>query len=967
MSFKLVKTGFVAITAAALLMQTHAPGLKPNIVEAAAVNNQFVHLSSTSTLSVQSANLLMQDKGLVLAFTATVTNNGNQEMDLTDYWIKAIGKGGKVFKTTIADSDKNKKSLAPKSSTTLTYFAVVDSQSKLSDISFSIIKWDFTTASYERQLGSIRAQSGATASAAPYQSKVMVVNNAKLKGHITQSYVTTDQNNVYVTTSFLIENVGSSSTKLSNLNFSIQTDGYSVYDVNNSSLADITLQPKDQKTITMQTKLPKAVYGKSVTLIVSTKDDPDQVTLPLGAFRMAAVNSGGSKNLDKTGKVIPYQPMVMLLNNTKVKGALKQSYVMTDSNNMYLTTSFLLENVGSSSLKLSNLGLTVQTDSYSVFDVDTSSLANVTLQPNERRVVTLHTLLPVTIAGKSVSLVVSNKDEQSQSSFPIGAFRLPTLTSAPSADYAKSKVVYIGGQPIKTTVNSSVIDQNDDSSNMTIDFSMENTGDSSMAEPALEFSLKTKNNVSYPLDYVQEQNSKLLPGIEKSYILTGELPSNVDLSTSQLVVKTAATNNETSYIVGTYKVKSTNQQGNVGAAFTYDTDYQVKLNNIQRSALADSDMLIADLTVMNKSSVAKKVPSFSGYFLIDGVKVDSNSTAAGLDQIINIPAGGTYNMVVYTKIPYTSTVKSISFVLTKPQQEKDAINLFRFSSQGVSAIPVYNNSTSYVTNDVGKKSSVKLLQSSIFNDDTSNYFYTEFEATNLETRSALLSNLGGYLQDDAGQIAPLEITEVKDKILPNGKVLLSAWGKMTSSFNSKNYKLVLGEKLPADTNSSGQATEYVTVKQVAYPMSNTGSVVKSNFQDLNVSVYNLNLRNVFAVMDVSGNLQPDGVKLQLDYDLKVNNPYDVVAGKHKLMFEFVDQDIVKATYTKEYSFITAENGGEALSEGTSIPLTVVFQDPNFTDKVQSFKNYKLNIYDVYGDSKRLIASKDLQWFAKDNG
>ncbi|AZN38543.1 hypothetical protein [Paenibacillus albus] len=966
MGFKLLKTGFVAISAAALLLQTQAPGLRPNIVEAAA-SNQYVYLNSTSTLSVQSANLLMQDKGLVLAFTATITNNGSQEMDLTDYWIKAIGKGGKVFKTTISDADKNKKSLAPKSSTNITYFSVVDNQTKLSDISLNIIKWDFTSSTYERKLGSIKAQSSATATAAPNQSKVMVVNNGKVKGHVTQSYVTQDQNYVYVTTSFLVENVGSSSVKLSGLNFSVQTDSYSVYDVNNSSLTDVTLQPNDQKTVTMQTKLPKAVYGKSVTLVVSTKDDPDQVNLPIGAFRTSALNAGGGSNVDKTGKVVAYQPMVMLLNNTKVKGALKQSFVTTDRNNVYVTTSFLLENVGSNSLKLSNLGLTLQTDSYSEFDVNTSSLADVTLQPKERKVITLHTILPITIAGKNVSLIVASKDAQTQASFQIGAFRLPTLAAAPAVEYGKSKVVYIDGQPINTTMNSSVIDQNDDNANMTIDFSVENNGDSSMAEPALEFSLKTKNNVSYPLDYEKEQNGQLLPGIEKSYVLTGELPSNIDLSTSQLVVKTAATSSDPAYIVSTYKVKSTNQQGNVGTSFTYDTDYQVKLNNIQRSALSDSDMLVADLTITNKSNTAKKVPSLSGYFLVDGVKVDTNSAAVGLDQIINIPANGTYNMVVYTKIPYTSTVKSISFVLTKPQQDKAAINLFRFSSQGVSAIPVYNNATSYVTKDIGRSSSVKLLQSSIFSDDTNNYFYTELEATNLETRSALLSNLGGYLQDDSGQIAPLEITEVKDKILPNGKVLLSASGKMTSSFNSKNYKLVLGEKLPADTNSTGQTTEYVTVKQVAYPMNNTASVAKTNFQDLNVSVYNLNMRNIFAVMDVSGNLQPDGVKLQLDYDLKVNNPYDVVAGKHKLMFEFVDQDIAKATYTKEYSFITAENGGEALSEGTSIPLTVVFQDPNFTDKVQSYKNYKLNIYDVYGDAKRLIASKNLQWFTKDNG
>ncbi|GGF91630.1 hypothetical protein [Paenibacillus abyssi] len=834
MKHKLLKHGIIAATTCALLLQPVLPGLASNshsvAFAAATISSKIVKLNANNHLYIRDAQVLMQDQSLVLAFTVTLTNNGTRELSILDYWLRVRGKSGKVFSTSLTEADKNKKSVAPKSSVNLTYYAKLDNQTKLTDLNFDVIEWDFDAPNYERRLGTIKYPANASGKVAVFKPSVMLLNNTKVKGAVKQSIVTEDRNGLYLTISYLLENVGFSSTSLSNLGFAIQTDGYSVYDVNAASMAQLTIQPKERKIVTIQAKLPKVLKGKQVSLVPFTIDEANKIKLPAGLFAV------------------------------------------------------------------------------------------------------------------------------------------PALKPALPTDTGKTRTVYIDGEQVRTTAGSALINENDGSSELTMDFNFENIGTSAIQLPDLEFALQTKDNILYPLSYAKEENRALLPKIKKTLNLSGSIPSS-RLKDAQLVVRTAEVEGKEGYVIGAYKIQAAAQQGNMGSVYTYKDHYKVQLTSIQRTPVADSDVLAAELQITNTSNLAKSIPNLNGYFLINGVKVDRESISIGIDQMINITSGGTYNMVVYSKIPYTTAIDNITFVLTEKEPEKADQRLFQFSSQQISHIPAYSLVNGYNVSSIGNRAQVKVLKTNIFEGSGGNYFYAEFEVNNREPRASQLANIGGYLLDQNGQQVPIQVSEVKEKVMPGGKVLLSAWGSISRSFDIQNYQLIFGQSIAKTAGSTPEGNtnvESVLVKPVLYIAKNDSVSINTELKDIQFSANTLSLRNIQAVLNVTGLYNVEGVKLTMDYDLSVDESYDYIAGDHKIRFEFVNQDDAKVTYSKEYAlFKSAENNESSLLKGTNIPLEVIFNDPDVQSKVRDYKTYKLHVYDVYGDAKLLIASKELRWFTRE--
>ncbi|QYR22093.1 hypothetical protein KZ483_03455 [Paenibacillus sp. sptzw28] len=846
MNRKWIKYGVVTLAASSLLLQNGVLPLAPVSAAAAqaSISSKIVKLNATSYLSIRDAHFLMQDKGKVLAFSVAITNNGSAQLDLMDYWLRVKTKSGKSFKSTITEADKTKTTVAPKSTVYITYFAVVDNQTKINDLAFEVVKWDFSVANYERRLGVIQ-------------------------------------------------------------------------------------------------------YPANVT-----------------------------------DKVAAFKDTVMLYNNGKIRGAIKQAYITKDANSAYLTINFLMENVGLQSADLSKMNFFVQTESLSVYNVSAAGLEQASIQPKERKIVTLHATIPLTVAGKPLSFIVSQNDDASKVQLPAGVFSLPASKAAAATAVGQTRMVYMDGTPVNTSSGQAFLTQGSDDNQVSLDFKLTNIGTASIANPSLDYFLVTPSGTSYPLTYTKEENAVLLPNIDKTVSLSGEIPSTVKPETAQLIVKTTATDKLKSYIVGTYNIQSTSQQGGLGSAFAYN-DYDVKLNSIERSPMEDNDILVANLTVTNKSQITKQVPTLGGYFMVNGVKVGTEQKAVALDDSITIAPEASYELVVYSEIPYTTAIDKITFVSTEPVQDKAGKQLYQFSGQKLSDIPVRNTDISYDITNIGKRASVKVLRSAVFIGDVKNNFYAEFEAVNNETRAALIAKLGGYIQDKNGIVAPVQFAEVKDKLSPNGKALISAWAAIPKSFDTAAYQLILGQAITSGggtggstgTGSNGSTTDgsgsgtgttdqsVVIVKPISYSLSGSnGPSTKTQLTDINFAGYTLNLRHINAFLNVTGEFSVQGLKLTMDYSLVKDDQYDYIAGDHKLLIEFVNKDTSKVTYSKQYALATAGANEELLPEAKDLPLTVTFSDPDIQSKIQKYDDYTLNIYDVFQNTKLLVASKDLRWF-----
>lgn len=843
MKQKLIKYGVITIAASSLLLQGAVLPLAP--VSAATVSkakatlsSSIIKLNASSHLNIRDAHFLMQEKGKVLAFSVAITNNGSNQLDLLDYWLRVKTKSGKSFKSTVIEADKAKTTVPAKTTQYITYYAVVDNSTKISDLAFEVVKWDFSAANYERRLGLINYPPNTTDKIPAFKDTVMLVNNSKLRGAIKQSIVTKDANSAYLTVNFLIENVGLQSTDLSKMSFFLQTESLSVYNVTASGL--------DQST---------------------------------------------------------------------------------------------------------------------------------TVQPKERKIVTLHATIPLSVAGKSLSFIVAQNDEASKVQLPSGVFALPVTKPSTPVPIDQTRMIYMSGMPVNTKTGQVFLTQGSDKNQIAIDYKLTNIGPTSIANPNLEYYLVTASGTSYPLTYTKEEGTvSLLPNIEKVVSLSGDIPSSIKPDNTQLLVKTTASEKEKSYIVGTYNIRTTSQEGGLGSSFTY-SDYKVKLNSVERSPMEDNDVLVANITITNNSDVSKKVPSMGGYFMINGVKVGTEQKAIALDENISIAPGASYDMIVYSTIPYTTSIDKITFVSTETIADKPGKMLYQFSGQHLSTLPLRSTDASYEINRVGKKSTVKVLRSAIFTGTVKNNFYIEFEAVNNESRSALLSKLGGYVKDKNDIVVPLQFVDVKEKVSPTGKVLISAWAQLGKNFDVSDYSLTLGQTITESGNAGAVDSENgsgaetptkpsVIIQPIRYSLtgiSNPGT--KTDIKDIYFAGYTLSLSRVYAYLGVQGEMTVEGLRMNMDYSLTKDSQYDYIAGNHKVLIEFVNNDTSKVTYSKQLALITAGENEEVLKEGINSPITIAMNDPQIQTKIQTYDSYTLNIYDVFQNTKLLVATKELKWFS----
>ena len=829
MKNKWIKNGTASIAVAALMFGAVPAWTQNAVADAAAavktLSSQSVKLSTNASLSISSAQFLMQDKGKVLAFTVNYANKESKSIDLGDYTLRLKTKDGKSFKVNVVSSNKDTTSITAKTNQYITYYATVDNGTQLSDLQFEIVKWDFDAPNFERKLGTIKASSNESNQVAPFTGKTMNVNNANLRSAIKGAFITKDQTSAYLTINFLFENKGLQTIDLSKYSFYIQTPSYSVYKVSASELSQLTLQPNERKISTMTVKLPLAVAGKKLSLVVATTDDVNKVALPAGEFL------------------------------------------------------------------------------------------------------------------------------------------LPTLAAAPVTALGQSRSVYLSGQAVKTTLGKASLDDTGSTEKgVSVDYKLLNQGTDSIKLPDIEVYLKTKQNVNYPLTFTKD-DSKLLPGIEKTLTLTGSIPSTVKVEDAEIVVRTVGTDKDLGYVIGSYKTTSTIQQGSLGSTFTMG-DYRVSLNSIQRSPLEDSDMLVADISITNTTSVSKKIPSLNGYFLVNGVKVENASTVVGLDDSITIAPDQSYNMIVYTKIPYTSVVSNIGFVATEPVTDKTSKVLYQFSSQSLSTIPVISKDKTYEINSVGKKASIQLTRNAIFKGTTNNQFYAEFVIQNKESRVAAVSNLGGYLLDQNGQVVPITFATMKNKVLPNGKVLLSAYATLPNAFDEEHYDLYLGQAISKGPETGETAAQNAIAKIVSYRLNGEKpAAVKTDFQHIKIAGFDISLNNIRAGLRSSGGYNVDGMNLNMDYTLARETEYDYTAGDHKLVIEFVNNDNQKLTFKKSYSFTATEGSqNEILKEGKDLALLTSFDENSIQAKITDYNNFTINVYDEFQGNQLLIASKQFAWF-----
>jgi hypothetical protein len=253
-----------------------------------------IYISKTSYVNMVDAGLSPTDNGQTVAFTISIYNGDSKTLNLNDYWFRLSTLSGASYSLKMQDSTITK--VAAKTKTIITLYATVGEQVTLSDLILKVVKFDFSTAGYEKTVGKFSIPSKYTNVVAPGSYKVLYFTNTTLNTKVSSATVGASGDDNLATINFVYNNVGKKSVTLSNYKYYIVTSGGLIYEAKPTDATDLVLAPLQREEIELTATVPATVKTNGWKLIVQRNTGGDSgVTLPIGTYQINF--SGGTTSI----------------------------------------------------------------------------------------------------------------------------------------------------------------------------------------------------------------------------------------------------------------------------------------------------------------------------------------------------------------------------------------------------------------------------------------------------------------------------------------------------------------------------------------------------------------------------------------------------------------------------------------------------------------------------------------------
>lgn len=543
---------------------------------------------------------------------------------------------------------------------------------------------------------------------------------------------------------------------------------------------------------------------------------------------------------------------------------------------------------------------------------------------------------------------------------------------------------------VTTSIKKATIASNQDNYLPTLLVELQNADTRSLKLPQLQFSIRTPDGLQYPLQTTNLTDKTTIdPLMKKEITLSGTIPKSISAEGWQLIVEQVADTGSTGAVnltLGVFEVPkpveaelSTEKE----QSFTSkDGTYIAKLETIERLPWEDEDLISVKLSLRTSEDRSLPIPSLSGYFkLDDNVKVDAKLIR--LDNVIGLRSDKEVEIQLVGKIPYTYEFSDVTIVLQEatassgstppPAGDTTGSELVKFKvSSTMDSVPLVKAGESIGIGGVGRSGEYQIHSVQTFTEKTSEVFAVQLSIKNLEKRMNDLSKLVAYFKTTDGTMIPAELSQVKNKLAPSNKALLNVSAPFVKDGASQVTQLIIGEALTDGkfTSGDGKPDSYVNAVSFAMPAENT--TPNTEIKNIEMFPYLLSFSKVGTQVEINRS-GPDLIKVSFNYDLQKQTGIEVNPQEYKLVFEMEDTNglsKISKTLDIESSAQTGAGNGTGTSNTTVLQLgsnstEFSFTDDEFIFKSQNLKTYKLNIYQQFKDHKKLIASKELEWFVFD--
>jgi|GEM_PF-1787357 len=517
-----------------------------------------------------------------------------------------------------------------------------------------------------------------------------------------------------------------------------------------------------------------------------------------------------------------------------------------------------------------------------------------------------------------------------------------TNTYNPTVSWEQGKKIPIENSPVHFKGEKYLTLKKGDQYELKIDLNAKNEGKFSVSIPNYAFYVQTSDGSLYPANLAKSESS-ILPNMAQTLSLQSTLPLGINMKDMQLIIV------ET---IGQYQVPQLSiklpsessveeTEDEVIDEYVYETEegtYTIKLGNLQRLPNNETDIISVEVEVTN-STEGKTLPNIQlvGSLELDDIKIQPDEiTGVKLDNNLNIKSGQTVLFIFNAEIPYSFDFETVRFQLSEKHSEGN-IPIATFTS--TSDKFAIEESDTFTTKTIGKRSTVKLLNSDRYANEHSEILYADVVMTNFEPRFINLEQLVAFFKLNGNMYFPAEIPDNKVLTMPSGSALIPIYTKVPKGFEIDSVELVLGTQLK-DQNSYKQA--------YLMKLSEPDTAVSDQLTELKIG------NSIISLSETRLYINGGAASVQFDYVL-TKEAYQHELAEHKMRIAVVAGD---------KRFIQDVVLGKDIPVGEKKAFRVPINGVDIQKAIQE-NGYYIEIYDVFADGEKLkaVTKKEYSWYS----
>jgi hypothetical protein len=405
--------------------------------KAAPVKLKNVTINATSYAQLKNLSVMPSSAGQVVSFTFSIFNGSKTDMQFIDYWVRLQSNSGARYSVKLIAADKDKNSISPNTSEEFTFYSTVGANVRLTDLSFSLLKWDFSQTNFERVLGTISIPQGYDNKIASGTVGTIDVGGSAIQAEVINSTITKNDSTYYFNTELKLVNSGNRSVTTPVYTFYALTTEGIIYQLTGPTEA-LQLQPREEKKNQLSASIPGSIKQDGWQLIIATQDATAKLDIPLLIFQIP--NSSGdptsSSNLKKT----------IIIDDTSVEGTLKSVNLNENDTKNAISLVYSLENKGFKTVTIPNYQYQIKTTEGITYPLSSPG-ADLKINARETKELYMNTTFPATVNTDQLQLVVSIPAEDKKPAIPVAVYNIDKSALQPgttegSAQFSNKYGVY---------------------------------------------------------------------------------------------------------------------------------------------------------------------------------------------------------------------------------------------------------------------------------------------------------------------------------------------------------------------------------------------------------------------------------------------------------------------------------------------------------------------------------------------